>query len=348
MNSLEWNAADRSLIVLDQTLLPVEVRLLTLNRYEDVVDAIQRMAVRGAPLIGISAAYGLALAGFQTQTSSLEELKGSYRQAAEALKESRPTAIFLKVAVERIMGVVQDYEGSADALPEVVLEAAHTLFAEEAAIDEAIAENGAKLIDDGDRIVHHCNTGGLASAGNGTALGVIKRAWEQGKHIRVFVDETRPCLQGARLTAWELEQWGIPYEVIVDGASGQLMRSGQVEKVLFGADRVAMNGDVVNKIGTYMLALAAYDNVIPAYAVFPTSTIDSCCMDGVSIPLEQRDPGEVLGLEVQGRKVMPASAHALNYAFDVTPNRLLAGLVTEKGVFYPPYFREISRLAREM
>jgi methylthioribose-1-phosphate isomerase len=210
-----------------------------------------------------------------------------------------------------------------------------------------MAELGAALIQDGDTIVHHCNTGALATVDWGTALGVIRMAHEQGKRIHVLVDETRPRLQGARLTAWELQQYGIPYEIISDGASGYFLRSGQVQRVFFGADRIAANGDVANKVGSYMLALAANANAVPVYSVAPTSTVDLSLANGDLIPIEMRDPSEVLELEIKGQPVAPAGAHARNPAFDVTPNHLLTGIVTENGVVYPPFVENLPHFVHE-
>jgi methylthioribose-1-phosphate isomerase len=200
-----------------------------------------------------------------------------------------------------------------------------------------MATHGADLIADGDTVIHHCNTGALAAVDWGTALGVIRMAHEQGKRVHVLVDETRPRLQGARLTAWELEQYGISYEIISDNMAGHFLKTGQAQKVFFGADRVAANGDVANKIGTYMLSLAAHDNNVPAYAVVPTSTIDLSLAHGGLIPIEERDGGEVLGIQFQGEPVTPANARARNPAFDVTPNRLISAIVTENGIVRPPY-----------
>jgi len=207
-----------------------------------------------------------------------------------------------------------------------------------------MGEHGAALIDDGDTIIHHCNTGALAVVDWGTALGVIRTAHGQGKHVHVLVDETRPRLQGARLTAWELEQYGIPYEIITDNMAGYFLRSGQAQKVLFGADRIAANGDVANKIGSYMLALAAHDNGVPVYSVAPTSTVDLSTRDGSLIPIEERDPEEVLGLQFHGERVAPANAKARNPAFDVTPNRLITAIVTENGVARPPYEESLEKM----
>jgi methylthioribose-1-phosphate isomerase len=202
---------------------------------------------------------------------------------------------------------------------------------------------GAELIADGDTIIHHCNTGALAVVDWGTALGVIRTAHAQGKRLHVLVDETRPRLQGARLTAWELQQYGIPYEIITDNMAGHFLNRGEAQKVLFGADRIAANGDVANKIGTYMLALAAQDNHIPVYCVAPTSTIDLELADGKSIPIEERDPDEVLGIRFHGEPIAPQGAKARNPAFDVTPSRLITAIVTENGILYPPYLDSLKK-----
>jgi methylthioribose-1-phosphate isomerase len=227
----------------------------------------------------------------------------------------------------------------------VLFEAQH-IADEDVACNKCMGEIGSMLINDGDTIMHHCNTGALAVVDWGTALGVIRYAHEQGKHIRVLVDETRPRLQGSRLTAWELGQYGIPYEIITDNMAGYFLQSGQVNKVLFGADRVAANGDVANKIGTYMLALAAYDNKVPVYSVAPTSSIDLTIPNGNSIPIEERDPEEVLGIRFHDEQVAPNGAKARNPAFDVTPNRLITAIVTEKGIVYPPYEFHLNKIIK--
>jgi methylthioribose-1-phosphate isomerase len=242
-----------------------------------------------------------------------------------------------------VLQVVDTFTGSPDELRVAVLTAAQRLADEDVAINLAMARHGADLIQDGDTLIHHCNTGALAAVDWGTALGVIRLAHEQGKRIHVLVDETRPRLQGARLTAWELEQYGIPYDIISDNAAGYFLRAGQAHKVFFGADRVAANGDVANKIGTYMLALAAHDNGVPAYAVVPTSTVDLSLDSGDLIPIEERDPQEVLGLQVAGQRVSPVGASARNPAFDVTPARLISAIVTENGIVYPPYADNLPR-----
>ena len=262
--------------------------------------------------------------------------------AAFTLNASRPTAVNLAWAVERVMNVlkgrvVRDQEVDLDELRLVVLLEAQRIADEDVENNRRMGEHGAALIEDGDTILHHCNTGALAVVDWGTALGVIRTAYKQGKHIHVLVDETRPRLQGSRLTAWELGQYGIPYEIISDNMAGFFLRSGLVQKVFFGADRIAANGDVANKIGTYMLALAANDNGVPVYSVAPRSSIDLLLSDGSLIPIEERDPEEVLGIQFHGERAAPEWAKARNPAFDVTPNRLITAIVTENGIIRPPF-----------
>lgn len=308
--------------------------------------AIKDMVVRGAPAIGAAAAFGLALAGYASAATSSRDLLNDLQAAADILKAARPTAVNLAWAVDKVMWVAEKMkdERSADELRQLVLSAAQRIADEDVKINKRMAEHGARLINDGDTIIHHCNTGALATVDWGTALGVIRTAHEQGKHIHVLVDETRPRLQGARLTAWELDQYGIPYEIISDNMAGYFLRSAQAQKVFFGADRVAANGDVANKIGTYMLALAAHDNRVPVYSVAPTSTVDLSLEHGGLIPIEERDPQEVLGIQFQGERVAPVEAEARNIAFDVTPNRLITGIVTENGVVYPPFDVNLKKI----
>ncbi|MFT3895127.1 MAG: S-methyl-5-thioribose-1-phosphate isomerase [Anaerolineales bacterium] len=307
-----------------------------------VAKAITDMVVRGAPAIGAAAAFGLALAGYESASATPRELIADLRAAAHTLKAARPTAVNLAWAVDRVLSSLSRRErgwgeGDVEAVRQCVLDEAQRIADEDVAINKRMGEHGAALINDGDTIIHHCNTGALATVDWGTALGVIRTAHEQGKRIHVFVDETRPRLQGARLTAWELEQYGIPYEIISDNTAGYFLKAGKVQKCFVGSDRTTANGDVANKIGTYMLALAAKDNGVPFYPVVPTSTIDLSLAHGDLIPIEERDPGEVLGLEFNGERVAPKNAKARNIAFDVTPNRLVTGIVTENGVVYPPF-----------
>lgn len=336
MRTVFWE--DNQLKMIDQRILPGRFEVVSYSNHQAVANAIKDMVVRGAPAIGAAAAFGLALVGYESGSSSTRELLAGYEDAAATLKAARPTAVNLAWAIDRIMNneTMKD-ERSADDLRQFVLNEAQRIADEDVEINKRMAEYGAALINDGDTIIHHCNTGALATVDWGTALGVIRTAHEQGKKIHVLVDETRPRLQGARLTAWELEQYGIPYEIISDNTSGYFLKAGKAQKVFFGADRVAANGDVANKIGTYMLSLAAHDNGVPAYSVVPTSTVDLSLAHGDLIPIEERDPEEVLGLEFHGERVAPIEAEARNIAFDVTPNRLITGIVTENGVVYPPF-----------
>jgi len=344
MRTIFWE--NNELKMIDQRILPGRFEVRSYRGYKEVAQAITDMVVRGAPAIGAAAAFGLALAGFESASNSTSSLIADLQSASATLKAARPTAVNLAWALDRVMAVVtgKGGKGSADGLRQLVLDEAQKLADEDVAINKRMAEHGAALIDDGDTIIHHCNTGALATVDWGTALGVIRTAHEQGKKIHVLVDETRPRLQGARLTAWELEQYGIPYEIISDNMSGYFLKAGKVQKVLFGADRVAANGDVANKIGTYMLSLAANDNDVPAYAVVPTSTIDLSLAHGDLIPIEERNPQEVLGLEFEGQRVAPQNAKARNIAFDVTPARLVTGIVTENGVAYPPFEESLRKL----
>jgi methylthioribose-1-phosphate isomerase len=342
MRTVFWE--DNELKMIDQRILPARFEVLSFGGHLLVAAAIKDMVVRGAPAIGAAAAFGLALAGYESDSSTSSGLLADLRAAADVLRSARPTAVNLAWAVDQIMRVAESLDGSADDIRSAVLTAAQKLADDDVEINKKMAEYGAALIEDGDTIIHHCNTGALATVDWGTALGVIHTAHEQGKRIHVLVDETRPRLQGARLTAWELEQYGIPYEIISDNMSGYFLKAGKAQKVFFGADRVAANGDVANKIGTYMLALAAHDNNVPVYAVVPTSTIDLSLANGDLIPIEERNPDEVLGIQLFGEAIAPKNAKARNPAFDVTPNRLITGIVTENGVVYPPFGDNLRKL----
>jgi methylthioribose-1-phosphate isomerase len=351
MRTIEWDASLCQLRMIDQRQLPGRFEVVAFADYQSVAGAIRDMVVRGAPAIGASAAFGLALAACTSKTHSLSDLKVELYQAADVLKASRPTAVNLAWAVQRMLRLVDqapEAGGAASAadLRDRLVTEAQRISDEDVEINRRMATNGAALIEDGDTIIHHCNTGALATVDWGTALGVIRMAYELGKRVHVLVDETRPRLQGARLTAWELEQYGIPYEIITDNMAGYMLRTGQAQKVFFGADRVTANGDVANKIGTYMLSLAAHANDVPTYAVVPISTIDLTLPSGESIPIEERDPAEVLDIQVKGERVAPEGAKARNPAFDVTPHQLLTAIVTEKGVIYPPFSINLPRIVR--
>ncbi|HEX5839089.1 MAG TPA: S-methyl-5-thioribose-1-phosphate isomerase [Anaerolineales bacterium] len=336
MRTVFWE--DNQLKMIDQRILPGRFEVVSYRDHNSVAQAITEMVVRGAPAIGAAAAFGLALAGYESASTSSRDLLADLQAGAATLKAARPTAVNLAWAVDRILNKISALPLSdADAIRQSVLEEAQRIADEDVEINKRMAEHGAALINDGDTIIHHCNTGALATVDWGTALGVIRTAHGQGKKIHVLVDETRPRLQGARLTAWELEQYGIPYEIIPDNTAGYFLKAGQAQKCFVGSDRTAANGDVANKIGTYMLALAAHDNGVPFYPVVPTSTIDLSLAHGDLIPIEERDPEEVLGLEFHGERVAPIEAEARNIAFDVTPHRLVTGIVTENGVVYPPF-----------
>lgn len=345
MRTVFWENSELKMI--DQRILPARFEVLSFRDHRAVANAIRDMVVRGAPAIGAAAAFGLALAGYESASASAADLLTDLRRAAAVLKSARPTAVNLAWAVDRLVHSAESIKGSADDIRHAILVEAQNLADQDVEINKKMAEHGAALIDDGDTVIHHCNTGALATVDWGTALGVIRTAHEQGKHVHVLVDETRPRLQGARLTAWELEEYGIPYEIISDNMSGYFLKAGKAQKVFFGADRVAANGDVANKIGTYMLSLAAHDNGVPVYAVVPTSTVDLSLTHGDLIPIEERDTEEVLGIQFQGEPIAPKNAKARNPAFDVTPNRLITGIVTEHGVVLAPFDINLSKAVRQ-
>ena len=334
MRTVEWNYDTNKFQMIDQRLLPGELKVAVFDDYRDVAKAITDMVVRGAPAIGATAAFGLALAAQQSNAADSASMHKDLEDAANHLKQARPTAVNLAWALDRILRKTSLMRGSPDEIREAVLKEAQRIADEDVEINKRMAAHGAELIKDGDTIIHHCNTGALAAVDWGTALGVIRMAHEQGKKIHVLVDETRPRLQGSRLTAWELTQYGVPFDIITDNSAGYFLRTGKVQKCFVGSDRTASNGDVANKIGTYMLALAAYDNGIPFYPVVPTSTVDVLLNSGLEIPIEERDPSEVLGLTFQGATAYPEGASARNPAFDVTPHRLVTAIVTENGVIY--------------
>jgi len=344
MRTVFWDYENNQLSLIDQRRLPNALVIFTCRTYQDVEFAIRNMVVRGAPAIGASAAFGLALAAQQSIATDANSLTSDLDVARKTLQNSRPTAINLTWGMNRVMDATNSFVGSVNGLRNFVLFKAQEIADEDVILNKRMAEIGAKLIVDGDTIIHHCNTGALAAVDWGTALGVIRTAHDQGKQVKVLVDETRPRLQGSRLTAWELGQYEIPYEIITDNMAGFFLKSGIVDKVLFGADRVAANGDIANKIGTYMLALAAYDNHVPVYAVVPTSTVDYSLENGDMIPIEERPKEEVLDIFFEGKRATPKGASARNPAFDVTPNRLITAIVTEKGVVYPPFKENLLKV----
>ncbi len=329
--------------MIDQRRLPAAVDILTLENYADVAKAIREMSIRGAPAIGAAAGFGLALAAVRSSTSNAQDLWQALTTAAEVLRSTRPTAVNLHWAIERMLKAAETAMVSGvDTMRQALVEEAQRIADEDVEINRRIGAFGANFIKDGDTIIHHCNTGALATVDFGTALGVIRTAHEDGKRIHVLVDETRPRLQGARLTAWELGQYGIPHEIITDNAAGYFLQRGEVASIFVGADRVAANGDIANKIGTYMLALAANDCDVPVYCAAPLSTIDRNTASGEAIPIEERDPSEVLNIQRGGMPIAPQGSKARNPAFDITPHRLITALITEAGILEPPFDQSIS------
>jgi methylthioribose-1-phosphate isomerase len=322
--------------ILDQTRLPREVVHLECARAEEVADAIRRLAVRGAPAIGVAAAYGLVLGLAGHRGAPRAEFLARLAAVRDLLAATRPTAVNLRWALERL-------ERAAAALPaepsgrlwDALLEEAHAIRREDEALSRAIGRAGAALLSDGDTVLTHCNAGGLATAGLGTALAVVYAAVGEGKRIRVLADETRPLFQGSRLTAWELARAGVPVSVLVDGAAPSVMAREGVRAVIVGADRIAANGDFANKIGTFAIALAARHHGIPFYVAAPSSTLDLSLASGVGIPIEERSPDEVLA--PFGERLAPPGVSALNPAFDVTPAEFVSALILEKGVVRPPF-----------
>lgn len=341
MRTVEWDNGRVKLI--DQRLLPGEFKVVTLSTVEEVARAIKEMYVRGAPAIGATAAFGLALAAQLSDAQDKSTLIGDVNRAAELLRATRPTAVNLFWAIERMLRAAQDAGlENAVAMREALVAEAQRIADEDVQVNRAMGEFGQQVIRDGDNILTHCNAGALATVDYGTVLGVVRAAVEHGKRVHVWVDETRPRLQGARLTAWELMRDHIPCTLIADNAAGQLMRTGRVDVVLYGADRVAANGDVANKIGSYKLAVLARENGIPCFSVSPTSTIDMSLPHGDLIPIEERDPEEVTVID--GQRIAPEGVPVLNLAFDVTPHRYLTGIITEKGIAYPPFDLSLKRL----
>ncbi|MDQ7819808.1 MAG: S-methyl-5-thioribose-1-phosphate isomerase [Armatimonadota bacterium] len=342
LRSLRWDGD--ALVVLDQTALPAEERYLRCRTAADVADAIRSLKVRGAPAIGAAAAYGLALAARSAAADGAAAQRSALRRAAQDLLATRPTAVNLRWAVERVLAVA---DGLSDAPPDVLadrlLAEAQALAAADAASNRALAAHGAALIRPGERILTYCNTGSLATVDYGTALGILRAAHEQGKGIHVYVCETRPVLQGARLTAVEVLRDGIPATLITDNAAGWLMRTGRIDRVVVGADRIARNGDTANKIGTYTLAVLARAHEIPFIVAAPLSTVDFRTATGDAIPVEERRPEEIT--HIAGVPVAPPGMPAMNIAFDITPHHLISAIVTDVGVATPPYTRSLQELA---
>lgn len=331
---IEW-VAGGAVRLLDQRKLPRREAYLRCRSAEEVAEAIAGLAVRGAPLLGVAAGLGMALAARRSDARSPRGMLRDLERAGRRLVAARPTAVNVRWAVERVMGRVREARGGPDTLAKVALDEALRIQMEDEEACRAIGEHGADLVPSGARLLTHCNTGALATAGHGTAQSVIHAAHEQGKGVHVWVGETRPVLQGARLTAWELQRMGVPMTLVADTAAGSLMARGLVDLVVVGADRIAANGDVANKVGTYQLAVLARHHDIPFYVAAPSSTVDLETPDGSAIPIEERDPDEVTA--PMGMVLAPPGTPAHNPAFDVTPAALVTAIVTERGVVRPPY-----------
>ncbi len=339
--AIKWEGSD--IHILDQRKLPQEKDWIVCRSIQGVISAIRKMAIRGAPAIGIAAAMGMALGAESIASGKYEDFKRNFLVMADRMKSARPTAVNLAWAVKRMTDVLDEMkENSTEDIKRALKRESILILEQDKDINRKIGINGLDLVPQGSTILTHCNAGALATGGHGTALGVVRAAREAEKDIRVIVDETRPLLQGARLTAFELKEEGIPYKLIVDGAAGYLMRKGKVDLVITGADRIASNGDTANKIGTYQLGVLAKENNIPFYIAAPLSTFDPGLKNGDSIPVEQREPAEVTS--ICGRPVSPEDSDALNPAFDITPARYISAIITEKGVIIPPYKSAIGNL----
>ena len=341
VETLRW--CDGHLEMIDQRILPARFEYLIYRSASEVAEGIHSMVVRGAPAIGCAAAYGVALESMALRSSSYEDFVAGMEKGFDVLAASRPTAVNLFWALKRMRSVWQDNKHSTvDKIVDCLIAEAHEITVDDIRINRAMGVYGAALLPDGARVLTHCNAGALATAGHGTALGVIRSAVEAGKRISVIADETRPFLQGARLTAWEMVQENIPVTLITDNMAGHLMSHGEIDAVVVGTDRVAENGDVANKIGTYMVAVLAQRHGIPFYVACPISTIDLTIPDGASIPIEERAAEEVTGF---GQSQWAAKGvQVRNPAFDVTPAELVTALITEKGVVSKPNRENIARL----
>jgi methylthioribose-1-phosphate isomerase len=341
IKTLEWT--DAGVRFIDQTKLPTEETYVTCKNYEEVADAIRTMIVRGAPAIGVAAAMGVALGTLQSPAKSLPELEREFDTICNVLAGTRPTAVNLFWAIRRMRDKFEQLRSQpvATIQQELVAEAQRMLV-EDIAANEAMGKHGAALMPSSGGVLTHCNAGALATAGYGTALGVIRAAVAAGKQIQVFADETRPFLQGSRLTAWELMKDGIPTTLIADNMAGAMMRLGKIDAVIVGADRIAANGDVANKIGTYTVAVLAKEHGIPFYVAAPISTVDLNTTDGSKIPIEQRASTEMTHLA--GKQIAPDTVRVENPAFDVTPNKYVTAIITERGVARAPYLESLAQL----
>jgi methylthioribose-1-phosphate isomerase len=336
---IEW-LGDR-VRILDQTRLPHEEVFLELSHYQDMASAVIELKIRGAPAIGVGIAYATALGALKIESADKDDFLRQLGEVTRNLADTRPTARNLFWAIER-MQKTAEAEKDVDRIKKALVAEAIKIHHEQMRADHKLSELGAELIEDGSTVLTHCNTGALATAGYGTALGVIKQAAEQGKQMKVLATETRPLLQGARLTAWELQKSGIPFSLITDSMAGYFMCRGEVSCVIVGADRIAANGDTANKIGTYPLAVLAMEHGVPFYVAAPTTTIDTTLDRGMDIPIEQRSPDEVT--RVQGAAIAPEGTQALNPAFDITPHPYITAIITERGIIKEPYVERLKEI----
>ena len=344
IQTLEWTTL--GVRFLDQTKLPTEETYVTCKTHEQVADVIRNMVVRGAPAIGVAAAMGIALGVKNSKAESAGDLKRDFDQICEVIGKTRPTAVNLFWAIRRMQEKFERIRIRPIAqIRQRLIEEAQRMHAEDIAANRAMGRHGAPLMPAEGGVLTHCNAGALATAGYGTALGVIRAAVEQGKKIHVYADETRPFLQGSRLTAWELMKDGIPTTVISDNMAGAMMRQGKIGAIVVGADRIAANGDVANKIGTYTVAVLAKEHNIPFYVAAPISSVDLACPDGGKIPIEQRNAKEVT--HIAGKQMTPEGVAVENPAFDVTPAKYVTAIITEKGIVRPPYEDSLRKLAAQ-
>ncbi len=344
IQTLEWT--DSGVRFIDQTKLPTEETYVTCKTYQQVADVIRNMVVRGAPAIGVAAAMGIALGVKNSKATTGAELKPQFDQICDVMGKTRPTAVNLFWAIRRMQEKFEYLRmRPIPQIKQALIEEAQRMHAEDIATNQAMGRHGATLMPASGGVLTHCNAGALATCGYGTALGVIRAAIEQGKKIHVYADETRPFLQGSRLTAWELMKDGIPTTVISDNMAGAMMNQGKIGAIVVGADRIAANGDVANKIGTYTVAVLAKEHGIPFYVAAPFSTIDLDTPDGSKIPIEQRNPREVT--HFAGKAVTPEGVEIENPAFDVTPAKFVMAIITERGIVRAPYQEALRKLAEE-
>jgi len=344
VKTLEWT--DAGVRFIDQTRLPTEETYLTCHDYREVATAIRNMIVRGAPAIGVAAAMGIALGVRDSKARNHSELRPEFNEICNTLAATRPTAVNLFWAIQRMRDRFEQLASAPmEKIKRALIDEAQQMYVADIAACQAMGRNGAVLMPSSGGVLTHCNAGALATCGYGTALGVIRAAVEAGKRIHVFADETRPFLQGSRLTAWELTKDGIPTTVISDNMAGAIMKQGKIGAVVVGADRIAANGDVANKIGTYTVAVLAKEHGIPFYVAAPWSTVDLATPDGDHIPIEQRSPREVT--HMAGKQIAPDGIQVENPAFDVTPHRYIAAIITERGIAKTPYAESLQALAAE-